>query len=102
MAARRRRSKRRSAASCASPKRPEAVYFVDRYLGRRIVPEALRQAGMRVEVHDDHFAADAPDVQWIAVGGQRGWVVLTKDERIRRRSSELTAAREVGADASCE
>jgi hypothetical protein len=52
---------------------------------------------MHVEVHDDHFAPDAPDAVWLRVVGERGWVVLTKDERIRRRPLErealLTAVR---------
>jgi hypothetical protein len=103
--------KRRSAASCASPKQPDIVYFVDRSLGRRVVPEVLRQAGLQVEVHDDHFPPDASDADWLRVVGERGWVVLTKDERIRRRPLErdallaagvrafvLTARRMSGAD----
>jgi hypothetical protein len=39
----------------------EPVFFVDRCLGARTVPDALRVAGARVEVHADHFADDAPD-----------------------------------------
>ena len=75
------------------------------------MPEALRQAGLRVEVHDDHFPPDASDADWLRVVGQRGWAVLTKDERIRRRPLErdallgarvrafvLTARRMSGAD----
>lgn len=46
---------------------------------------------MRVEVHDDHFAPDARDEEWLSVAGQHDWVVLTKDERIRRRPLERDA-----------
>jgi len=63
------------------------------------VPEALRQAGLRVEVHDDHFPPDALDVDWLRVVGGRGWVVLTKDERIRRRPLERDALLEAGVHA---
>jgi predicted nuclease of predicted toxin-antitoxin system len=67
------------------------VFFVDRSLGKRIVPEALRRAGETVQVHDDHFAPDAKDADWLSVVGTRGWVVLTKDERIRYRMIEQQA-----------
>jgi hypothetical protein len=55
------------------------------------VPEALRRAGETVQVHDDHFAPDAKDADWLSVVGTRGWVVLTKDERIRYRMIEQQA-----------
>jgi len=46
---------------------------------------------MRVEVHDDHLAQDAPDDEWIALAGQERWVVITKDKNIRHRAAELEA-----------
>ena len=69
----------------------ECTFFLDRNLGRKWVAEALRQAGARVEIHDDHFAADAPDEEWLALCGERNWTVLTLDYRIRYRVSELEA-----------
>jgi len=42
----------------------------------------------------DHYGDDAseiPDEQWIADGCARGWVLLTKDKRIRYRSHEIQA-----------
>jgi predicted nuclease of predicted toxin-antitoxin system len=68
---------------------PRPTFFVDRSLGARDVPDALRGAGALVEVHDDHFAADTPDIVWLAEVGTRGWIVLTKDSRIRRHPLEL-------------
>jgi hypothetical protein len=67
------------------------TFFVDRSLGAHDVPEALRAAGARVEIHDDHFAPDTPDISWLVEVGARGWVVLTKDSRIRRHPLELQA-----------
>jgi hypothetical protein len=69
------------------------VFFVDRSLGKHDVPAALRAAHARVEVHDDHFAVDARDEDWIIEVGRRGWVVLTKDDNIRRRPLERMAVR---------
>ena len=67
------------------------TFFVDRSLGAHDVPHALRTAGALVEIHDDHFAPDTPDTVWLAEVGARGWVVLTKDSRIRRHPLELQA-----------
>jgi hypothetical protein len=44
-----------------------------------------------VEIHDDHFAPDAKDADWLRVVGDRGWVVLTKDDRIRYHEHEHQA-----------
>jgi hypothetical protein len=53
----------------------------------------LRDAGLRVEIHDDHFAQDAKDEEWLMVVGQRQWVVVTRDERIRYRAAGRQAIR---------
>jgi hypothetical protein len=53
--------------------------------------QALRDAGARVEAHDDHFAQNEPDESWIPNVAGRGWVILTKDKNIRRRAGEREA-----------
>ncbi len=57
-----------------------------RAIGRR-----LQDEGLRVELHDDHFAQGTPDSVWLPVVGKRGWIVLTKDTRIRHRPTEKQA-----------
>ena len=42
-------------------------------------------------VHDDHFAPDALDEDWLRQAGAAGWVVITKDTRIRYRETERAA-----------
>lgn len=74
----------------------QLIFFVDRDLGRKIVPEALRKAGVHVIAHQDMFPADTPDVDWLRVAGKQQWVVLTRNERIRHVPFEravLLAAR---------
>jgi hypothetical protein len=66
------------------------VYFTDRDLGIRF-PEILRSAGLRVERHRDHFAHDAPDDQWLGTVGERGWIALTHNRRIRYTPNERDA-----------
>jgi hypothetical protein len=53
----------------------------------------LRDAGLTIEIHDDHFPQDAPDEEWLMVAGQKGWIVVTRDERIRYRVAEKQAIR---------
>jgi predicted nuclease of predicted toxin-antitoxin system len=69
------------------------TFFVDRSLGGKVVAATLRAQGAQVEVHDDHFARDCPDEEWLPNVGRRGWVVLSRDVNIRYRRNELEAAR---------
>ncbi|MFN9600883.1 MAG: hypothetical protein ACK56T_17820 [Dolichospermum sp.] len=72
--------------------KPESItFFTDRCLGAGTVPEKLRHAGIQVEIHDQHFGQGTQDVDWLPEIGQRGWVVLTKDERISRNKLERIA-----------
>lgn len=75
-----------------SLKLPEPfTYFVDRCLGGEILPNALRESGFNIEVHHDHFKDDTADAAWLAVVGERQWVVLTKDKAIRSNELERNA-----------
>ncbi|MBR8837315.1 MAG: hypothetical protein DSM106950_25725 [Stigonema ocellatum SAG 48.90 = DSM 106950] len=67
------------------------VFFVDRCLGSKRIVETLRNSGITVEIHDDHFHKGAQDVDWVPEIGKRGWVVLTKDAKIGKRTSEKIA-----------
>jgi hypothetical protein len=67
------------------------TFFIDRALGAHRLAAALREGGHTVEVHDDHFPQDTPDVDWIRVVGEQGWVLLTKDAAIRRNELERRA-----------
>lgn len=76
---------------------PEPTLFLDRNLGKHIIAERLRSEGMKVEVHDDHLATDAPDEDWIALVGRRRWVAITKDKNVRYRAAELQAIQRYSA-----
>lgn len=59
-------------------------------MGRKIgIP--LREAGAIVHLHDDHFRPDAEDALWLTQVGAKGWIVLTKDKMIRKRTIEKNA-----------
>lgn len=72
------------------------TFFIDRCLGSKRIAEALRRAGITVEVHSDHFAPAAPDIDWLPEVGKRGWVVLTKDANIGKRNLEKIAVTRAG------
>jgi hypothetical protein len=69
------------------------TFFLDYQIGRYV---ALRAAGARVEVHIDHFAQNAPDLEWIPEVGRNSWVLITKDENIRRNPLERAAYQAAG------
>ena len=66
------------------------VYFTDRDLGKSF-PEILSSNGLTVERHTDHFAPDTPDEVWLATIGERGWIGLTHNRRIRYTPNERDA-----------
>ena len=41
------------------------TFFIDRCLGNKVIVETLRVAGIKVEIHDDHFSKSALDTDWI-------------------------------------
>ncbi|MFW2457950.1 hypothetical protein [Methyloversatilis discipulorum] len=79
----------------ASP--PEAfTLFIDRDAWSAKLDHALRAADIPFVAHRDLFAHDTPDEKWLAEAGRRGWLVLTRDQNIRRRPDELKALRDAG------
>lgn len=66
---------------------PDPTFFTDRDLGHQ-VPDALREAGISVERHDDHFGPLTPDTKWLREVGRRGWVALTHNKEIRYNTDE--------------
>lgn len=51
----------------------------------------MREAGATVHLHDDHFEQNVEDQEWLTEVGKRGWLVITKDQWIRRRPLERDA-----------
>lgn len=72
------------------------VYFCDRNLGKSF-PGKLRELGLWVEKHDDHFQQDTPDEVWIKQVSLEGWIILTLDDGFRRKPVEKAAVQSFGA-----
>src|SRR2546422_93749 len=78
---------------CSRPRPEPPEFFVDRSLGRHLLPDALRAAGFVVHTMVSVFGSDAEqkvdDVEWLQLAGDRNWLVLSKDARIRKRPHEI-------------
>ena len=72
------------------------TFYIDRCLGSKTIVETLREKGITVEIHDDHFSQNAPDTEWIPEVGRRGWIVLTKDAKIAKNFLERIAVANSG------
>jgi predicted nuclease of predicted toxin-antitoxin system len=74
----------------------EVTFFIDRCLGKHVIAERLKRAGLSVEVHDDHFPSDCADEVWLAGAGANAWIVITKDKNFQRRQLEILALARAG------
>jgi len=82
--------KRQSDASLALEKQLKSVtFFIDRSLGKKTIPNALKKRGLNVVIHDDYFPPDVKDEVWLKYVAKKQWIVITKDKRIKNRKSEI-------------
>lgn len=82
----------------------ELTFFVDRSLGKSIVA-GLRDAGLRVlsmaDIYGERTAQLLADEVWLRDAGENNWVILTKDDAIRRRPAERDALTEAKVRVFC-
>jgi hypothetical protein len=82
------------ASSTSRPPEGFSLYLDESVDGETLVA-ALIAANVRVERATRNFPRGTPDEVWLPEVGRRGWIVLTRDKRIRYRTLErvaLTAA----------
>ncbi len=83
---------------------PQLEFFVDRSLGKSVV-EGLREAGLNAssmaDVYGENRAQGLADEVWLRDAGMHAWVVLTKDDHIRRRPAERDALIEAAVRVFC-
>lgn len=73
-------------------------FFIDNNLSEQLA-QGMNAFGEDVVHLKQFFADDADDEVWLKRIGEEGWFLVTRDERVRYRPSELAAlkANEVGA-----
>jgi hypothetical protein len=86
------RSGKPSASSTDSPPEPPAL-FIDRCAWSGALGRALTEAHISFVAHNDQFEHDTPDDIWLSAAADKGWLVVTRDQRIRYRANELAAMR---------
>lgn len=79
------------------PPENRLVLFIDRNLGRHVLADHLRAAGIPCEVHDDHLPQDATDADWLQLVGRKGWIAIGRDKNIRYRGPEKAALMQANA-----
>jgi hypothetical protein len=62
-----------------------------------LLVDRLRECGATVEHAGAAFPFGTQDEIWLTACGERGWIALTRDKRIRRRVLEREAIRLSGA-----
>lgn len=67
--------------------------FIDRDIWSHRLDAALRAADIAFVAHRERFPDDTPDAEWIAAAAGHGWVIVTRDRRIRYRANEAAAVR---------
>jgi len=71
----------------------ELTFYFDRNFGKRFprAPFSLR-APVMIEWHNNQrFKDDMPDDEWLAVVGQKGWVVFSHDRKFHTEATETAA-----------
>ena len=96
MVARKKKSKKRSGTN-SSPRNKAPVLFLDENTTSRLVIDALKSAGFKIEIHRDHFSAGTEDAVWLKEVAKRKWIAITRDQRIRYCPNEIAAVRQSGA-----
>ena len=78
----------------------EFVFFVDRTFGSKKLPRLLRQAGLRIRVHDEEYrgkrSLEVGDDEWMALCGSNGWIALTEDREIGHRLAQRARVKRTG------
>ena len=73
-------------------------FFLDQNLGRPLA-KGMSEFGEDVVHLTEYYDQDALDPDWLKDIGAKGWILVTRDERVRWNPAEIQAIREhkVGA-----
>lgn len=73
------------------------MIFIDRSIPRAVA-SALKQDRDDVVWLDEVFHQATPDEEWLREVGARGWIVISRDKKIRTRPGERREILESGVD----
>lgn len=70
------------------------VLFTDEDTGchqDNLLPSILIDAGLTVECFEKHFERGIEDKEWLSFCGNKGWIAVTKDKRIRLQDASTVS-----------
>ena len=73
-------------------RQPPTKFIFDENISVHIVA-GMREFGENVQHLTEHFAQGTADEDWLVEVGKRGWFLVTRDRKIRRRPAQLDALR---------
>jgi predicted nuclease of predicted toxin-antitoxin system len=65
-------------------------FFFDNNVSKKIV-QGLRAFGEEVVHLQEKFKEDSPDIEWLQYIGEKGLILITRDERVRWNPAEIAA-----------
>ena len=71
------------------------MIFIDRSVPRPVAT-ALQAVRSDVMWLEPYFSHRTPDADWLSVAGRNGWLVITRDNKIRTRPAERQALLDAG------
>lgn len=71
------------------------MIFIDRSVPRGVA-DAVKRMRDDVLWLEDEFPHDVSDQEWLAAAGERGWLVITHDRKVRTRPGERRAIMDHG------
>lgn len=74
--------------------KPALVFLLDEDLASSSIVDKLSGAGLQVRTVPEEFGRGCKDSDWLPRAGERGYVVLTRDQAIRRTPMEAAIVRE--------
>jgi hypothetical protein len=67
---------------------PFPIFIDENHCRNKALLAGLDEAKIAYRLHCDHFSRGVDDRVWIPFAGENGWIVVTTDDRIRRRALE--------------
>jgi len=71
------------------------MIFIDRSIPRGVA-DALKKVREDVRWLEDEFSHDTKETDWLPEIGRRGWLVVSRDKKIRTRPGERRALLDAG------
>ena len=77
--------------SIAARRLENSTFYLDESIYSHVLAKRIRASGSSAQHPGGAFPFGTQDSDWLAECGKKGWIVLMRDKRVRRRSLERAA-----------